>query len=125
MPYGQSFAIYFYGIIELTNVPLTIVDIFKYFPHLAKAYPLVNDMARYSFAVSFFVLRLSLWPYFLYSLWVVCIHILFDPNPKYPSLTVMILIVSIILTYLQYFWGYKIVYFVIKTLGKSNSVNKE
>ena len=43
-PYVHSDAMFFFGVAELTNVPLTIIDIFKYLPELKAEFPKVMHL---------------------------------------------------------------------------------
>jgi hypothetical protein len=45
-PYAQYQCFYFSGIVEISNIPLTLVDLFKYFPSFAKAAPGLNQLSR-------------------------------------------------------------------------------
>lgn len=69
-PYVHAAAMFFFGMAELTNVPLTVIDIFKYLPWLKKSFPQVNEAVRAIFAVLFIILRMVVWPYFCYPFWV-------------------------------------------------------
>lgn len=114
-PYNQYYALYFYGVCELTNIPLTIVDIFKLFPQYKEKYENINVYSRYLFAVSFFTLRLFIWPFQSYSIWKVSFILLEKGEAHSNAIVLFILFTSIILTFLQYSWGYKIISFVLRT----------
>jgi hypothetical protein len=65
---GQCY--FFFGVIESTNIPLTLIDIFKYFPVLIKRHGGVYVAFRMLFAASFALFRLVLWPMNTYSFWM-------------------------------------------------------
>ena len=60
-PYLHWYGLFFFGFAEITNVPLTLVDIFKYFPDLKARFSLVNEASRVIFAVLFLSIRLIIW----------------------------------------------------------------
>ena len=117
-PYQQQNALYFYGVTEITNIPLTVVDVFKFFPELKQRYPTVNALARYSFAASYTILRLMLWPFQSVAIWKTSIQLLNSGEYHSFAAVIFVLVTHIALTILQYFWGYKIFSFLGKT-GKS------
>lgn len=124
-PYFQWFSLYFYGIVEFTNIPLTVVDVFKIFPQFQEKYPLINQFARYSFAISYFLIRLLLWPFYSYIFWGQSFDLLISGKARSPLTTVYILITHFLLTILQYFWGYKILTFVTKPPKSSDSTKSK
>jgi hypothetical protein len=60
---------FFYGVFELSSVPLSLMNSFKNSPELQRKYPLVDAWSRNLFAVSFLLIRIVLcfsrWPVFL------------------------------------------------------------
>merc|ERR1719359_1697822 len=64
---GSYYALFFFGVIEISSIPLTLVDIFhpKRFPQLAKKYAILgtaNEVCRPLFAVLFLLLRALYFP---------------------------------------------------------------
>lgn len=55
---------FFFGVAELTNIPLTLYDAFKYQKVVGwhEKYPLWYSLAQNSFALSFFLVRIVWWP---------------------------------------------------------------
>ena len=43
-PYVHADAMFFFGVAELTNIPLTVMDVFKYLPSLKANYPKVSKV---------------------------------------------------------------------------------
>lgn len=115
-PYLHYMGLFYFGIAELTNVPLTVVDIFKYFPDLAKQYPILNDLCRYSFALSFIILRLIVWPIFSYTyFWTGSIDLIRSEKAHSLFVVIFFLSANVFLTFLQFFWGSKIFGFLFKS----------
>jgi hypothetical protein len=103
-PYIHFKALFFFGVAEFTNVPLTVVDTFKYFPDLAKKYSALNEFSRYLFALSFVVLRLIVWPYCCYDFWVGSVDLLRSGKAHSSFVVAFFLGANVFLTGLQYFW---------------------
>jgi len=59
-PFGHSRVGIFFGLTELSTIPLTMMDQMKNFKQLSKQYPTVFDLSKVSFAISFLVLRVGL-----------------------------------------------------------------
>jgi len=55
------YAVYFLGVIELSSPFLSLVDAFRDYPALARAYPMTNECARAAFIVAFFAVRVIGW----------------------------------------------------------------
>jgi hypothetical protein len=60
---------FFYGVMEWSSVPLSVMNVFKDSPELQQKYPTANASTRIIFAASFLIIRvimcLSRWPFFL------------------------------------------------------------
>jgi hypothetical protein len=52
---------FFFGLFELSSVPLAIMNIFKEHPDAAKKHPLLNHTSRVFFVVSFLYIRVWKW----------------------------------------------------------------
>jgi hypothetical protein len=118
-PYVHYYALFFFGFAEITNIPLTMVDIFKYFPDLKEKFPTLNELCRVSFALSFIVLRLIVWPYVSYTFWVGSINLLQSGEAHSSFVVFVFLAANIFLTGLQFFWGSKIFGFLFKSNKKN------
>mmetsp|Transcript_19647 Transcript_19647/g.59505 ORF Transcript_19647/g.59505 Transcript_19647/m.59505 type:complete len:266 (+) Transcript_19647:116-913(+) len=70
MPYANYTAYFFAGIVELSNVPLRMVNIFRMMPSLReyKALALIEMLNMVVFALLFFFLRIFLWGYLSFTL---------------------------------------------------------
>jgi len=52
---------FFFGVFELSSVPLAMMNLFRYHPDAAKKYPLFNQASQASFVVSFLYIRVWKW----------------------------------------------------------------
>jgi hypothetical protein len=59
-PFGHSRVGIFFGLTELSTIPLNVMDVFKNFPDLVKSFPVLDVVCKISFALSFLVLRVGL-----------------------------------------------------------------
>ena len=107
-PYLHYYGMYYFGIAELTNIPLTIMDVFKYFKHWAERYPSINGTVRTTFGVSFIILRLILWPIYSYPFWVGSLSMLYNGTAHSSFVVAYFLLANLFLTGLQFLWGSKI-----------------
>lgn len=117
-PYLHGRAMFFFGFAEFTNVPLTFVDIFKYFPALKERFSLVNEVSRVVFALSFIIIRLIIWPFVSYQFWVGSYDLLSTGKAHSTFVVSFFLGANVFLTGLQFLWGSKIFGFLFKS-GKS------
>jgi hypothetical protein len=100
-PFGHFAALYYLGVAEATNIPLTVVDVFKYFKDLAAKYRLLNEISRYSFALSFVVMRLIIWPIGSVTFWKGCVNLLTSGAAHSKFVVSFYLAANIFLTGLQ------------------------
>jgi hypothetical protein len=114
-PYLQYYGIFFFGLPEVTSVPLTFVDIFKMFPELQSKYPTLNSISRWTFGVLFILVRIIYWPIVSYSFWTGSISIIATKRSHSLPVTIIYLLANIFMTGLQFFWGSKIVSSMLKS----------
>lgn len=57
----RYFTPFFYGLIEISSVPLAVMNAFKGNPELARRYPTLNQVVRLVFALTFLTVRFFLW----------------------------------------------------------------
>lgn len=153
-PYVHAAAMFFFGVAEVTNVPLTVIDVFKYLPALKQAYPQVNEAMRAVFAVLFIALRLVVWPYYCYPFWVRSAQLLLrhhgvgmegqpDPTAAFhvaglvgplpdgarchsAFVVSFFVLANLLLTLLQYYWGVTIFGFLFtKPKGKGKAKDRD
>ena len=104
-PFVNYYALFFIGIAETSNFPLSLMDIMKGL-ELEPVYPKLAGVVRYTFALSFYVLRVFIWPYASYLFWI-------DALEKYDSIhskpiLILFLLGNTGLSLLQFYWGYLI-----------------
>jgi len=59
-PFAHSYVGIFFGLTELSTIPLNVLDTFKQFKELRQTYPLCDVLSKVSFTLSFLVLRVGL-----------------------------------------------------------------
>lgn len=109
-PDGPYFALYFgvffFGISELSSIPLAFVDMFRSNRQLANAYPEANGRIRIAFAVMFFVIRIFYWPYVMF---IFCTSLFSRLDEVAFFAWFSFAGTAILLTLLQWFWGILII----------------
>jgi len=115
--YLEHLAPFFFGLTELSSVPLAFMDLFKFYPALKKAMPLTNENVRTAFVVFFIPVRIVYWPYVCSEFWQDSFAELQSESPRQPTaLVVTFLVANILLTGLQFFWGFLIAKGVVKMI---------
>ena len=117
-PYLHYYALYFFGLSEIINTPLTILDIFKYFPQYEKISPIFNLLLKGFFVVSYFLFRVFFWTYYSYEFWIGSIDLLVSNNAHSPFVVIFILVSNLFLTGLQFYWGFLILKLLRSEVGK-------
>mmetsp|Transcript_28890 Transcript_28890/g.61001 ORF Transcript_28890/g.61001 Transcript_28890/m.61001 type:complete len:284 (-) Transcript_28890:229-1080(-) len=101
---------YFYGVIEISSVPLSVMNQFKNNKHWIKAYPELFGMVKMAFALSFLLVRVVLWTPFYWSFFANASMLLYSSEN---ATTIVILALfnlsSLVLTFLQYYWATKVI----------------
>jgi len=122
-PYVQTYAVFYGGFVELSNIPLTYIDICKHWPYLRKAYPTFHDVNRIVFAFVFVVLRNVMWPYYTCKLGY-DLYMLKDSLPYSVIGGTMFCMIS--LTALQFIWGKLIIGMAVRSIkGLSGGGDKK
>eukprot|EP00307_Rebecca_sp_RCC1486_P007252 CAMPEP_0119407448 /NCGR_PEP_ID=MMETSP1335-20130426/1327_1 /TAXON_ID=259385 /ORGANISM="Chrysoculter rhomboideus, Strain RCC1486" /LENGTH=213 /DNA_ID=CAMNT_0007431553 /DNA_START=116 /DNA_END=757 /DNA_ORIENTATION=+ len=118
---------FYFGMLELSSVPLCFVDFFRAFPALAKRFDAVNEVARLSFAGSFLPIRCLYMPYVSYFWWRDFLSLYAD-NDKTISANVglfaMFGAINIFLVGIQQYWGYKVIKAAMK-MAKGDKAGRE
>lgn len=97
---------YFYGLIEISSVPLSIMNSFKNNKNWIDRFPRMYSAARLVFAVSFLLVRVIFWtPFYLDYLITVCMLVYSGGSTVARSILAMFIVASLLLTVLQYWWG--------------------
>lgn len=107
-PYAQYYALFYFGVAEASSIPLNLLDVFKYLPHLTDQYPAVQGAVKASFGISFFIIRMFYWPVLSYELFFGCLE-LFQSGKAHSTFVVgFFLGANLFLTFLQFYWGFLI-----------------
>ena len=130
-PYLHYRALFFFGMAEVTNIPLTVYDSCKKMGW--KDGPLFAA-SQATFAISFIIFRLILWPIYSFQFWIDSYELLTTGKDKHSgkqthsNLVVMIFVLSnLFLTFLQFMWGKQVIVGLMGVLGltkKSKSKSK-
>lgn len=137
-PVGASLAPLFFGQIELSSIPLQIVDLFH--PKKSSAWhqyltdrpalAAINDACRQLFALLFLAVRGVYFPYLVFTIvipefWDALGWSMMQDQSKYILPIVTILAFSIAFTLLQMYWGVLVLNQVYKALKGGGSKEKK
>lgn len=124
VPIGSSYAPFFFGVVEISSIPLQIVDLFHpkqkaWHEYHLKSPMLVqlNELCRTSFALAFLAVRGVYFPYIVFR------HVVPDflqgiqDKPAYALPMYTIVVLSVFFTLLQLYWALLIVKQIAKALG--------
>jgi len=103
--YLHYYAPFFFGLVELSSIPLSVMDLFKDFKPLQKVYPTLFELSRSIFAVIFLVVRVGYWPVVSYLFWCDSLDELAAGSQPKP-LVYTFCVCNVVLTSLQLFWGW-------------------
>ena len=119
--YMHYYAIFFFGVPELSSVALAFIDLFKAFPLLKKANAAVNEAARTGFAVAFLPVRVGMWTVAAYRFWIDSLAAIdaatavgSTPMPVTAGTAMGICAANVVLTLMQYYWAS----LILKALAK-------
>ena len=107
-PFACYYALFFFGLAESTQLPLTVLDIFDHFPSIRKRHETIYTLSKYLFGAMFFGIRIILWSIVSFEFWTNCLNLLQQPHVHDKGVVLFMLIANIILTGMQYFWAFKI-----------------
>lgn len=106
---------YFYGVIEISSVPLSVMNSFKNNKDWIIRYPQAYSLVRFIFSASFLIFRVILWtPFYIDYLVTACMFAYSGGTIVMRSIMSVFIAASLLLTFLQYFWATKIVSAVVK-----------
>jgi hypothetical protein len=115
-PFLHYYAVFFFGIAEVTNIPLTFVEIFDHFPDIREKMPLLNEVCRVGFAISFILIRMIAWPIISYDFWIGLIDLLRTEQAHSAFVVWVYLIANTFLSGLQLLWGSTIISLLFKMI---------
>ena len=104
-PFAQYYALFFFGVAETSSAPLGVVDFFKNFRSYADKYPTLNTALRLAFVLSFFIIRVFVWPIISFQFWLQCFELLSAGKAHSNFVVYFFLFANIFLTGLQFFWA--------------------
>lgn len=120
-PLAHYHALFFMGVVELTNFPLTFVDAAKAFPRLRDSMPVTNTACRILFALSFFAIRILAWSVMSLDFWGASVSSLRDGSSQDTVVVLTFLVGNVLLTGIQFYWGCQLIGFVRKSLTPTTS----
>ena len=108
------FGAFFFGVSEVSSVPLAFVDLFKQFPALRKAYPAANEAARMTFGVAFLAIRGLYWPFVSFFFWKSSLAALAADAYEPRAVIYTFFAANVVLTLMQWYWASLIVAAMVK-----------
>lgn len=126
-PYLMYQGGFFFGFVEVSSLPLVFVDLFRQFPGLHEG-PIghaVNEVVRISFAVSFLIIRCVMWPMVVLRLLLDLITVTQAGELQGAVQMSIFLCTCSVLTFLQLFWGFKVVSAMVKMLKGDTADRKK
>lgn len=121
-PFVPYYVLFFIGVAEMTNIPLSVFDALK-FMKLKDEFPKLYTYSRVIFAVSFLIIRCGWWPIVSYDFWKNMLGTgVFQMHS--PFVGIFFLIGNAFLTALQFLWGSKIVKALLGMFGTKKKVKK-
>jgi hypothetical protein len=112
--YLHAYGLFFFGVPEVSSVPLVLVDFFKAFPLARSRHAALNEASRVAFAAGFLAIRCVWWPIVSYCFWC---DIIADQREEARTpfhLPLIFAVCNVLMTGLQFFWGSKIVAALVK-----------
>ena len=107
---------FFIGLVEASSIPLTFVDMSRYIPTFPQDYPILYKSSQVTFALSFVILRLVLWPFVAYRVCTDLARMIINSQVHSNFVVGTFVIATILLSILQWHWGIKIINNTIATL---------
>lgn len=104
--YLHYYAAFFFGVPELSSVPLAFLDFFKGYPTVRSAFPMLNEISRSTFAAIFIPVRVFWFSAVSYQFWVDSLEFMATgPSSALMAVAVTFCVSNIIMLGLQYHWG--------------------
>jgi hypothetical protein len=119
----RFFTPYFYGVIEISSVPLSIMNAFKNNPKWIDARPDLYSTIRLVFGLTFLLVRVIMWTPFYWKFFSLAMMLLYSTEMGSTKIILALFnFSSVVITFLQYFWASKIISAMLK-LGKKKQKN--
>ncbi len=120
-PFLQHDAFFFFGMAELSNIPLTWIDLTRQMPNIKDDHPIVHAFFQLFFVVIFLLVRCILWPvrvlFVMYRIsYFIKRGLIHSELVAYGFMTS-----TALLTALQVVWGRKIFFLALRTYTGGSS----
>jgi len=111
---------FFFGVVELSSVPLSIMNSFKNNDYLIGTYPLMYRAVRWVFGVTFLLVRVAFWTPLYWKFFTIGSMLLYESDLGFigKMLFTGFFFAGIVLTVLQYYWAWKIIMGLAKGLNQ-------
>jgi len=123
-PYVHYYSLFFIGFGEISTIPLACMDIFKALPQLQKSFPTANLAVSVAFALSFLSVRTFYWPTVCWSFWKDNLELLATGEQHSTIACLVFFVANIILTLMQFYWGYLVAKRLVKVVTGKDSKPK-
>ena len=121
----RYFTPFFYGMIEISSVPLSVMNSFKNNPDWIQNYPGVYKIIRLVFGITFLLVRVVLWTPIYWNFVSLASMLLYSSEVVSTQIILSIFVLaSLVLTILQYFWASKIIGALFKGGRKKKAKKK-
>ena len=124
-PFGHAYIGIFFGLTELSTLPLNVMDTLKQFKHVAKAFPFVALVCRLTFAIAFLVLRVGLTTYVSIGFQRDCYELYSTGTAHSVAAVVFSSLANLFICALQLYWARLIVNGVVSTLTGGRKKGKK
>lgn len=115
--FAHYYSCFFFGVTEITNIPLTLMDVFDHFPEFKAKYPTIKMVTEGMFAIMFFIVRIFMWTNILFH-YIQDSYILIVTGTAHSNFVLLFNIVcSLFLTGLQFMWARQIIIAIRDTLS--------
>ena len=108
-PFACYYALFFFGMSETTQLPLTVIDVLDHFPDIKKNHGTIDAVSKNLFGLLFFIIRIFFWTIVSIEFWKESLSLLQQSHVHDKRVVVFMLFANVILTSMQYFWAIKII----------------
>ena len=115
---------FFIGIVEMSSLPLAIVDMTRYDVDFDKRHSVLYHCCKTAFALSFVVTRNIIWPFMAIPCLIDLYQIIITGKAHSVPIVAGFMLVTVLLTLLQMKWGYKVIRLTLKSFGKEEQAKK-
>lgn len=108
LPFLHSECFFFIGIAEITNLPLTWMDVCKAKPEWKERWPNAYSLNQLVFAIAFLSIRVVIWPMRAIPVWWELGGLLAAGQVRNETVAYGFIAISSVLSVMQVMWGHKI-----------------